>query len=140
VLTGKIAASLEFLVKVPLLPAISLAKINGNLADGIVVTLGSSTVIKGTLKLYLTNYGTPPRKWVTIDMSVQVFGKKFDASGFRLFPLPSVYFVEFSSVEVHTDFFLCPGDVRDISRSLERASRSDDPVGFASSCLWCRSV
>jgi hypothetical protein len=81
-----LTCDIKVYAKVPFLPAIFLGGFGGDLKSGIELTVGVPLVISGTLKLYVAPYGS--HKWLMLDASATVFGKKFVITGLRLIPLP----------------------------------------------------
>uniref|UniRef100_A0A8H7XMR3 Uncharacterized protein n=1 Tax=Psilocybe cubensis TaxID=181762 RepID=A0A8H7XMR3_PSICU len=75
-------------IKVPIFPEVKLGSIKGNLNDGITLKIGSSKLISGLLTLHLIPYNG--KKWLAIDIDVNILGKHYTKKDVRIVPLPFV--------------------------------------------------
>jgi hypothetical protein len=66
---------------IPILGKVKLASVEGSLEDGIEITFGVPG-LRGKARFFLQG------KWVCVELTAYVFGKKFGPKVFRLFPLP----------------------------------------------------
>ncbi|KAI0295583.1 hypothetical protein B0F90DRAFT_1143885 [Multifurca ochricompacta] len=70
-----------FSVKIPIIGTYQLAKVKGNITDGVKVTFGVS-VVRGDARFYYSN------GWIYVDLSATVFGKVYGRVTIKLIPLP----------------------------------------------------
>jgi hypothetical protein len=68
--------------KIPLFPEIQLARVQGNLRDGVTVSFNAAGIISGSARFYLQD------TWeLWVHLSVSIFGKEWDGD-FYLLTIP----------------------------------------------------
>jgi len=77
---SSLACDIAVYVKFPIVPPISLGRLQGNLKDGITISVGAGGV-SGSITLYIRD------KYLWIKFRLEIFGKVFE-SEFRLIPVP----------------------------------------------------
>jgi hypothetical protein len=65
---------------VPLLPAVKLGTLKGNLTDGISITVGAKGILSGSLTLFVAD------GWVRLGFGLDIFGKNYSAD-IKVIPL-----------------------------------------------------
>ncbi|KAH9961178.1 hypothetical protein BJV74DRAFT_799846 [Russula compacta] len=76
-----LAISATLSVRIPIIGTHQIASVNGNLQNGVTVTFGIPGILSGSAKFYAKN------KWLYVDLSVTVFGKKGSIT-IKLIPIP----------------------------------------------------
>ncbi|KAI0692919.1 hypothetical protein C8T65DRAFT_744934 [Cerioporus squamosus] len=80
--TSTLDADITLYVKVPLLPAIKVAEVKGNLRDGIIFTINIPGVASGSVKVYIAD-----DKWLHVKFTLTIFGQECSAD-LALFKIP----------------------------------------------------
>ncbi|KAI0299752.1 hypothetical protein B0F90DRAFT_1630700, partial [Multifurca ochricompacta] len=82
---GTLEINAEFSVRLPVLAAIRLAEVRGNLRDGVKVSFDIS-VLKGDARFYVSG------GWLWVDLSARVFMAIHGPLKVKLIPLPCAFF------------------------------------------------